>query len=345
MSKPVFDAQTLTRLSAYVSDAMTGFGPIAQVRPAGSGQSNPTYILSDQAGAEVVLRQRPFGKLLPSAHAIDREFRVMSALAVGPVPVPQMLSYCEDKGVIGVEFYLMERIQGQSFMDPRLKDLAPARRKPIFKAMATTLAHIHNTDLQATKLDDYGAPGAYFERGVARWTKQYRAAQTEEIPQLEELMAWLANNQPADEGARTLVHGDYRIDNLLVDPSSASVLAVLDWELSTTGHPLSDLGGVIMQWSLPPGGQGRGLMGVDREALALMSDEEFIAAYCSARAGAVDLKQLPFATAFAFFRMAGILQGVVKRGLDGNAADPEAAAQMASYIPLFAAGGLMAANG
>ena len=342
MTSPPFDRETLERLSAFVAKVCEGFRPIQSVRPAGSGQSNPTYIITDEKGAELVLRQRPLGKLLASAHAIDREYRVMSALAGSSVAVPSMVTYCDDLSLIGADFYLMERVQGRAFIDPRLEELEQDQRKPIFQAMAETLAHIHNTDLAMTKLEGYGAPGAYFARGVARWSKQYRTAETQTHPQLEELMDWLTHNQPTSEGPHTLVHGDYRLDNLLIDVQTQAITAVVDWELSTTGHPLSDLGGILMQWALPPGGQGRGLMGVDRAALGLMSDEAFIAAYMAMRNGAVDLKDLPFATAFAFFRMAGILQGIVKRGLDGNAADPEAAAHMASYIPLLAAGGLMA---
>ena len=333
----------VSALQAYLTQSRPGFGSISHVGRAGAGQSNPTYILENAEGASLVLRRKPFGKLLPSAHAIDREYRVMKALSATAVPVPQMLSYCADTDVIGAAFFLMERVSGQAFMDPRLKELDASARKSIFTHMAQVLGTLHAVDIHAVGLGDYGAPGDYFARGVSRWVKQYRASETQNQPQVEELIAWLESNIPTQNEAATLVHGDYRLDNFLIDPSTYQICAVLDWELSTTGHPLSDLGSVIMQWSLPPGREGRGFMGVDRSALGIPSDQEFIETYVQARGGA-DLSDLKFATTFAFFRMASILQGVLKRGLDGNASDPEGAAKMATYIPLFAAGGLLAAK-
>lgn len=335
---------TTPQLEAYLQSAQPGFGQIISVKRAGSGQSNPTFILADEAGRELVLRQKPFGKLLPSAHAIDREYRVMSALAETDIPVPKMIAYCDDADLIGAEFFLMERMQGQGIMDPRMPEASNAMRSAVFIEMAQVLGRLHALDLDVIGLKDYGAPGAYFERGVGRWTKQYRAAQTEDLAMVEDLIAWLDANQPADDQPSTLVHGDYRIDNLLLADEAPHIGAVLDWELSTTGHPLSDLGAVLMQWSLPPGLEGRGLMGVDRASLGIPSNKEFIAAYVQARGGA-NLRDLPYATAFAFFRMASIIQGVVKRGLDGNASDPEGAKRMAPYVGMFAAGGLQAVAG
>ena len=334
----------LSALTPFIEAYVPGFGQISTVSRAGSGQSNPTYVIAGADGHDLVLRRKPFGKLLPSAHAIDREYRVMAALKGSGVPVPEMLAYCEDTSLIGAEFFLMSRAAGQAHMDPRLKLFEPDQRRTVFTNMAKVLGRLHSVDLVSTGLQDYGAPGHYFERGVGRWIKQYRVSETATIPELEELMDWLTANIPADAGEVTLVHGDYRLDNFLINPETWEIEAVLDWELSTTGHPLSDLGAVFMQWSLPPGQEGRGLMGVDRAALGIPSNEEFAATYLEARGGA-DLRDLKYATTFAFFRMAAILQGVVKRGLDGNASDPEGAAKMASYIPLFAAGGLMAAVG
>ena len=340
MSPPDFD---LKALNFYLERELPGYGEVSDLRPAGSGQSNPTYILRTKMGSELVLRRKPFGKLLPSAHAIDREFRVMKALAKTTVPVPAMLSYCHDADLIGSEFFLMCHVEGQAYMDPRLKDFGSDQRRDVFVNMAESLASLHSVNIASVGLQDYGAQGLYFERNLARWTKQYRASETKYQPQIEELLQWLHANVPSSQSEITLVHGDYRLDNLLIDPQIGRINAIVDWELSTTGHPMSDLGAVFMQWSLPPGFEGRGLQGVDRASLGIPSDQEFANFYTAARGGA-DLSDLRFSLPFAFFRMAAILQGVVKRGLDGNAADPAGAAKMESYVPLFASGGLLAAK-
>jgi aminoglycoside phosphotransferase (APT) family kinase protein len=198
-------------------------------------------------------------------------------------------------------------------------------------------------DLRATGLDDYGPEGNYYRRQIDRWTKQYRASELDHIPPMEELIAWLDNNIPADDGQRTLVHGDYRIDNMLFAKDAPTCLAVLDWELSTTGHPYADLAAVLMQWAMPPGNEGRGLAGVDRAAEGLMSDQDFIAAYC-ARRGIPVIDSFGFYLAFAFFRMGSILQGVLKRAVDGNASNPERARKLGSFVPMFAQSGLDAAQ-
>lgn len=329
-------------VEAYLAANLPGFeGPIEAEKFA-VGQSNPTFLLKTPA-RNYVLRRKPPGVLLKSAHAVDREYRVQKALADTDVPVAAMHLLCEDDDVIGSAFYVMDHVVGRNFNDPRLDEVSFDERAPIIDAMNKTLAAIHNVDIDAVGLSDYGPPGNYFERQVGRWTKQYRASETENIAPMEELIDWLAANTPEDDGRRTLVHGDYRIDNMLFRPDAPEVAAVLDWELSTIGHPFADLAAVIMQWQMPPGGQGRGLAGVDRAAQGLPSDEEFVARYCQ-RTGIAGIEKFGFYLAFSFFRMAAIIQGVKKRGLDGNASDPERAAMLGAFVPMFADAGLKAAK-
>lgn len=329
-------------VAAWAAEHLPDFaGPLTAEKFAG-GQSNPTFALTTPA-REYVLRRKPPGVLLKSAHAVDREFRVQKALWGSDVPVAQMYALCEDDDVIGSMFYVMQRVEGRNFDDPRLPDLSNTERGAIFDEMNRVLAAIHSVDIAAAGLADYGPEGNYFERQIARWTKQYRASETETVPAMDALIDWLAANMPPDDGKRTLVHGDYRLDNLLFAPDGTDCVAVLDWELSTIGHPYADLAAVIMQWQMPPGGAGRGLQGVDRAALGIPSDQEFIAAYCR-RTGTPGIERFGFYLAFCFFRMAAIIQGVKKRGLDGNASDPERAAKMGTYVPLFAEAGLEAAK-
>lgn len=329
-------------VAAYLSDALPGFAGPLSAEKFNVGQSNPTFRLITPART-YVLRRKPPGVLLKSAHAVDREFRVQSALQDTDVPVAKMHLLCEDDSVIGSAFYVMDEVDGRHFNDPRLNELAKEDRKPIQDAMNTVLAAIHNVDLSATGLNDYGPEGNYYRRQIDRWTKQYRASETETIPAMEDLMAWLDTNIPADDGQRTLVHGDYRIDNMLFHKDRPEVAAVLDWELSTTGHPYADLAAVIMQWMMPPGTDGRGLAGVDRDAQGLMSDQEFIDLYCQRRSLA-GVDKFGFYLAFTFFRMAGIIQGVYKRALDGNASNPERGMSLGPYVGVFAQHGLDAAR-
>lgn len=329
-------------VAKWLSAHMPGFeGPIEATKFPG-GQSNPTFLLKTPK-ANYVLRRKPSGQLLKSAHAVDREFRVQRALAETDVPVARMHVLCEDDSVIGSMFYVMDHVQGRHFDDPRLPDLAHDDRRPVMDEMNRVLAAIHGVDLTATGLADYGPEGSYYARQIGRWTKQYRASETESIPQMEELITWLDANMPEDDGQRTLVHGDYRIDNMLFSHDGPRCAAVLDWELSTTGHPYADLGAVIMQWGMPPGNEGRGLAGVDRHAQGLMTDQEFIEAYC-ARRGIAGIDRFGFYLAFNYFRMGAILQGVLKRALDGNASNPERAMRLGDYVPRFAEAGLKAAK-
>jgi aminoglycoside phosphotransferase (APT) family kinase protein len=304
------------------------------------GQSNPTYLL--QAGGDAfVLRRKPPGTLLKSAHAVDREFRVQRALAGSGVPVARMIALCEDDGVIGTAFYLMERVAGRSFDDPRLPEVPVAERASYIREMCRVLAAIHKIDLDAVGLSDYGPLGNYYRRQIDRWSGQYRATETGEIAAMDRLMAALDVACPEEDGRATLVHGDYRIDNLLYAPEAPRIVAVLDWELSTIGHPFADLAAVIMQWQMPPGEQGRGLAGVDRQAEGLPTDAEFVAGYC-ARMGLETIENFGFYVAFCFFRMAAILQGVKKRALDGNASDPERGLRLGALVPRYAEAGLEA---
>ena len=241
--------------------------------------------------------------------------------------------------MIGSAFYIMEHVDGRNLRLPTLDELPREDRGKVMDEMNRVLAELHMVDIDAVGLSDYGPPGNYFERQVGRWSKQYRASETETIPAMDQLMQELVERMPPDDGQRTLVHGDYRIDNMIFAKEGTDCLAVLDWELSTIGHPYADLASVIMQWQMPSGNDGRGLAGVDRAAQGLPTDEEFIAAYC-ARRGLPGIDNFGFYTAFCFFRMAGIIQGVLKRALDGNASNPERALKIGAYVPVFAQHGL-----
>lgn len=336
------ETQTLdtTAVSAYLADRLPGFdGPVEAVKFQ-TGQSNPTFLLKTGAG-NYVLRRKPPGQLLKSAHAVDREFRVQSALRDTEVPVARMHLLCEDDGVIGSMFYVMDHVPGRNFNEPTMEGETAATRTGVIDDMNRVLAALHDVDVDAVGLGDYGPGGNYLERQIGRWTKQYRASETEDIPDMNRLIDDLAQNLPPDDGQRALVHGDYRLDNMIFDAETTDCRAVLDWELSTLGHPFADLAQVLMQWQLPAGREGRGLAGVDRAALGLPSDEAFVAQYCERR-GLAGVRDLHVFVAFAFFRMAGICQGVLKRALDGNASNPERALKLGGYVPVFARNGLAA---
>jgi len=259
------------------------------------------------------------------------------------VPVAKMYALCEDDSVIGSMFYVMDCVEGRRFEDPCLPELPKHERMAYHDEMNRVLALVHDVDIDAVGLSDYGPPGNYYERQISRWDKQYQASKTIEIPEMDELTEWLKANIPADDGQRTLVHGDYRIDNMLFHPTEPRIVALLDWELSTIGHPYADLAAVIMQWAMPQGGESRGMAGVDRVAEELMTDDWFVARYCQRR-GIDPIENFGFYLAFTFFRMAGIIQGVLKRGLDGNASNPERALRLGEAVPRFAQAGLDAAK-
>ena len=330
----------LQAVSKYLKPRLDGFDGPLEATKFESGQSNPTFLLTTPTN-NYVLRRKPPGILLKSAHAVDREFRVQKALAGTDVPVAKMHHLCEDDSVIGSSFYIMDHISGRNFNEPTLGDLNNADRTSVMKDMNRVLAALHDVNIDEIGLADYGPPGHYLERQVGRWSKQYRASETKPLPAMDRLIDIITERMPVDDGQRTLVHGDYRIDNMIFERDGTRCLAVLDWELSTIGHPYADLASVIMQWQLPVGRKGRGLMGVDRADLGLPTDDAFIMQYCERR-GLDGIDNFGYFVGFCFFRMAAIIQGVLKRALDGNASNPEQAKELGAYVPVFAEHGLKA---
>lgn len=321
------------RLAAYLETRIPGFnGPLSAEKFAG-GQSNPTFKLT-AGDTSYVLRRKPPGELLKSAHAVDREFRVISALQGTDVPVPRTYLLCEDESVIGSMFYVMEYMEGRILWDPVIPEARDnAERAAIYDAMNATMAALHSVDVDAVDLADYGRPGNYFERQVSRWSKQYRASETRKIAAMEALLDWLPANMPVDDGAVSLVHGDYRLDNMMFHATEPRVVALLDWELSTLGHPLADLANQCMAWMLPREGGIKGLAGVDRAALGIPSDEAYVARYCE-RTGRKEIANWNFYLVFSLFRLAAICQGIVKRAEIGTASSAEADSRGDAVIPL-----------
>ena len=286
------------------------------------GQSNPTFKLS-AGDRKFVLRRKPPGQLLASAHAVDREFRVIAALQDTDVPVPGAVALCKEDEIIGSMFYLMEYLEGRVFWDPVLPELTNDERSAVYDEMNRVLAAMHSINVADVGLGDYGRPGNYFERQVGRWTKQYRASETQTVPAMEELMAWLPENMPAEDDRVALVHGDYRLDNVMFHPTEPKIIAVLDWELSTLGNPIADLAYQVMAWQLPRDAGITGLAGIERKPLAIPEDNSYVTSYCE-RTGRDEIKHWNFYLAFCFFRLAAIVQGVKKRALDGTASSAEA---------------------
>jgi aminoglycoside phosphotransferase (APT) family kinase protein len=341
-TRPVADSHRfdLATLEAFLDAHLPGFAGPLGVEQFKGGQSNPTYKLVTPARSYVMrTKPAPVAKLLPSAHAIEREYRVMDALAGTDVPVARMLLLCEDEAVIGRAFFVMEFVDGRVLWDQGLDGATPAERGAIYDEMNRVIAAMHNVDARAVGLADYGRPGNFFARQIGRWTKQYQASITEPIEAMDRLMEWLPAHMPAsalDESQVSVVHGDFRMDNLIFHPSEPRVLAVLDWELSTLGHPLGDFSYHCMAWHIPPG-TFRGIAGLDHAALGIPSERDYVRRYCE-RTGRADpdalLADWNFYLAYNLFRLAAILQGIARRVVDGTASSAQARATGAGARPL-----------
>lgn len=297
------------------------------------GQSNPTYRI-DLDGKSYVLRRKPFGAILPSAHAVEREYRLIAALHPTGFPVARPYALCEDPEVIGAPFYVMEMVAGRTFWDGSLPGMAPAERTKVYNAIVDTLADLHAIRPEAVGLGDYGKPGNYFERQVTRWTKQYRASQTDEMPEVERLIEWLPRTVP-EQTRTSIVHGDFRIDNMIFAAAEPRVRAVLDWELSTLGDPLADFSYFLMSWVTEPEGRS-GVKGLTGPDTGIPTMEEVVARYCRAT-GREGVPDLDWYFAYNLFRLTGIVQGIKKRMRDGNASSAQAAATVERLPGLAAA--------
>ena len=319
-----------TALGQWLEANVEGFSGPFELKKFASGQSNPTYRITAASG-EYVLRRKPFGPLLPSAHAVDREFRLISALYPLEFPVPEPLALCADERVIGAIFYVMELAKGRSYADGALPDFDPETRRRIYEQLVDTLADLHTIDPERCGLGDFGKPGNYFERQVMRWTRQYRDSETDYVPEMERLVAFLPETVP-QQSRTAIVHGDYRIDNVVFD-GDGTLTAVLDWELATLGDPLADFSYLAMQWAMPADG-GAGLAGLDLPALGIPTLGEIVQRY-SEQSGVPVAAALDWYFAYNLFRLAGIVQGIKKRVIDGTASNAEAA-EMAKRVPMLA---------
>lgn len=320
------------RLDVWLAEMVEGFGQVQNVQKFPGGQSNPTYRISDGC-RDLVLRRKPFGELLPSAHAVEREFRLISALYPVGFPVPEPFALCMDEDVIGAQFYVMEMVQGRSFWSGDLPKLRAGQRKAIYASLVETLAQLHMLDPGELGLGNFGAPGNYFERQVRRWTKQYRASQTDDLADIERLIEWLPQTLPRQDRV-SIIHGDYRLDNVIFANNSPAAIAVLDWELATIGDPLADFAYLAMNWVMPAGERKAQLGGLDLAELGIPDLDWIVRRYCelTGRDGICDLN---WYFAFNLFRLAGIIQGIKKRAIDGNASSAQAS-EAGSQVPLLA---------
>jgi aminoglycoside phosphotransferase (APT) family kinase protein len=328
MSEPLIDEDALGR---WLEANVEGFQPPFELTKFPSGQSNPTYRVRAASG-DYVLRRKPFGQLLPSAHAVDREYRLLSALHPLGFPVPQPLALCDDADVIGAIFYVMELAHGRPYANGALPEFDPETRRSMYEQLVDTLADLHVIDPEAAGLGDFGKTGNYFERQVARWTRQYRDSQTDYIPEVERLIAFLPETIP-EQSRTSIVHGDYRIDNVMYD-GDGTLTAVLDWELATLGDPVADFSYLAMQWMMPADG-GAGLAGLNLPQLGVPSLEEVVSRY-STRSGVTVEGKLDWYFAYNLFRLTGIVQGIKKRVIDGTASHAQAQ-EMAARVPTLAA--------
>lgn len=325
-----FDRQ---RLERYMSANVAGFeGPLS-VRQFKGGQSNPTYLLEARSG-KYVLRRKPPGKLLQSAHAVDREYRVISALHAAGFPVPKPCAFCDDEDIVGTAFFIMGFVEGRIFWNLDLPDVDPVETAAIYDNVNKTIAELHSFDYGEIGLQDFGKPGNYFARQISRWSKQYVSSEIDKIDAMDRLMAWLPENIPDDESS-AVVHGDFRMDNLIIHPGEPRVVAVLDWELSTIGHPLGDFTYHLMAWRMPEIGIGStGLKGKDLTRLGVPSEDEYVRAYCERTGRRQGISNRDFYSAYNFFRLAAILQGIAGRVRDGTAASAHADKAAKAVAPL-----------
>ncbi|HTS55150.1 MAG TPA: phosphotransferase [Burkholderiales bacterium] len=322
------------RLAQHLSANVEGFAGPLRVEQFKGGQSNPTFLLTTP-GKRYVLRRKPPGKLLPSAHAVDREYRVITALRQAHIPVARSWTLCMDDSVIGTAFYVMDYVEGRVLWDQSLPGMSRAERAAIYDEMNRVIAALHQVDYNAIGLGDYGKPGNYLERQISRWTKQYRASETERIEAMEKLIEWLPRHIPPQDET-SVVHGDYRLDNVIFHPTEPRILAVLDWELSTLGHPLADFSYHCMYWRLTPG-EFRGIGGLDLPALGIPSEEEYVGAYCR-RTGRNRIEHWDYYMAYNMFRLAGIVQGIMGRVMEGTAVSEKAAESGKRARPMAEAG-------
>ena len=328
-------------LAHYLAERLPEAGRLLDVRQFEGGQSNPTYLLR-AAGGDFVLRKKPPGVLLPSAHQIDREYRVMKALGDRGIPVPATFLLCTDEHVIGTPFLVMDCVSGRVFRQPHLPGVSAGDRRAMYDDMVDVLARLHRVDPVAAGLADYGRPGNYYARQIDRWSRQYAAAKTDDIPAMDRLMAWLPDHIPAGDET-TVVHGDYRVENLIFHPTEPRIIAVVDWELSTLGHPLADLAYNCLTWHLAPDALGR-VDTVDADRSGMPDEAAYIEGYCR-RAGLSGIPDWHFYVAFAMFRLTSILQGVYVRGLQGNAASTYALQRGAAARQIAERGWEMACRG
>ena len=320
------------KLSDYLTQQLDEFTGIKKSKKFNTGQSNPTYLL-ETAEKKYVLRKKPPGELLQSAHAVDREYRIIKALEETKVPVPRTVFLCNDESIIGTIFYVMEFVDGRIFWDPTLPEIDENKRMNVYEETVRIMAELHKIDVEKSGLLDFGKPGNYFERQVGRWIKQYRAAETESYPEIETLIAWLEKTMPDDDGLISIVHGDYRLYNMIFDHREERMLALLDWELSTIGHPYADLAYQCMNWHIPQIGITPGLAGINLEKLGIPSEDDYVSNYCS-KMGINSIPNWSFYLAFGFFRLAGIAQGVYKRSIQGNAS-ADNAKELGAAVPIL----------
>jgi len=318
-------------LLPYLKAHIPGFAGDCRIQQFLGGQSNPTYLIEDPSGS-YVLRKKPPGKLLPSAHAVDREFRVMSALAGTKVSVPVTRVLCEDEGVLGQVFYVMDYVPGRVLAEREMPGCMPGERTSMYESMATVLGNLHAVNFEAVGLGDFGKPTGYVARQIARWSKQYEASKVEDCEPMDQVIDWLRQNDPNDDQA-AIAHGDYRPGNVIFHSTKPAVAAVLDWELSTIGHPLADVGYFLMPYRLDAAASSWGLQGLNLDAIGIPGEPAVLDAYARA-SGAQSIPDIDFYIVFAMFRLAAILAGVLKRGIDGNASDPRAIEHGRTYAQL-----------